>query len=295
MKNLIKEKSFGTHDGSFHADEVTACALLVLYDLIDPKQILRTRDPKLLDQCEYVCDVGGQYNPSNKRFDHHQSDYQGALSSAGMILLYLKEQKVIEPKLYEYFNHSLIIGIDAVDNGKDKPKFGHCSFSGVIANFVSVEYDCPKQKMEQAFFDALSFVLGHLRRLRERFTYIQSCTEDVKKAMKEGKEVLYFEKAMPWMESFFALGGEKHPAVFVIMPSGAHWKLRGIPPTYEDRMNVRLHHPESWAGLINDELKHATNIPGAIFCHKGRFISIWETKEDAFQALKLILSGSESS
>jgi len=32
-----------------------------------------------------------------------------------------------------------------------------------------------------------------------------------------------------------------------------------------------------------------THIDGAVFCHKGRFISIWETKEDAMKALNQIL------
>ena len=54
-------------------------------------------------------------------------------------------------------------------------------------------------------------------------------------------------------------------------------------------LKVRVPLPEAWAGLQDEELKKATGIPGAIFCHKGRFISVWETKEDALQALKKIL------
>ena len=60
---MIK-RSVGTHDGSFHADEVTACALLLTFGLIDRDKIVRSRDPKILDECEYVCDVGGIYDPS---------------------------------------------------------------------------------------------------------------------------------------------------------------------------------------------------------------------------------------
>nr|NGX27459.1 hypothetical protein [Chlamydiota bacterium] len=37
-------RSLGTHDGSFHADEVSACALLLVFDLIDRDKIFRTRD-----------------------------------------------------------------------------------------------------------------------------------------------------------------------------------------------------------------------------------------------------------
>ena len=74
---MIKKRSFGTHDGSFHADEVSACALLLLFKRIDRDKIVRSRDPLLLAQCEYVCDVGGVYDPHIKRFDHHQLAYEG--------------------------------------------------------------------------------------------------------------------------------------------------------------------------------------------------------------------------
>jgi len=73
------------------------------------------------------------------------------------------------------------------------------------------------------------------------------------------------------------------------MPTGKQWKLRGIPPSYEKRMQVRLPLPKEWAGLIDDELKEKSQISGAIFCHKGQFISVWETKEDAIKACDYIL------
>jgi uncharacterized UPF0160 family protein len=73
------------------------------------------------------------------------------------------------------------------------------------------------------------------------------------------------------------------------MPIGKEWKLRGIPPTNKRRMEVRLPLPEEWAGLHEKELEKASQIKGAIFCHKGRFISIWKTKEAAMQALKYVL------
>jgi uncharacterized UPF0160 family protein len=92
------------------------------------------------------------------------------------------------------------------------------------------------------------------------------------------------------MDSFFEMEGTTHPAQFVVMPSGKHWKLRGIPPNSQDRMKVRTPLPQSWAGLLEEELKLLTGIPGAIFCHKGRFISVWETRADAEKALELVLN-----
>ncbi|MGC2595394.1 MAG: MYG1 family protein [Rhabdochlamydiaceae bacterium] len=287
---MIK-RSVGTHDGSFHADEVTACALLLVFGQIDKNQIVRSRDLKLLSECEYVCDVGGIYDPALKRFDHHQSEYRGDLSSAGMVWLYLKEEEIVDEVTYEFFNRSLILGVDAHDNGRVTPEVGTCTFSHIITNFVPPLYDAPKEEQTRAFFEALDFVEGHLKRLKERFYYSQACREKVAQSMKGKDKFLFFDEAMPWMDSFFEMGGETHPALFVVMPSGGHWKLRGIPPTFEERMKVRMPLPQEWAGLLNDDLKRASGIPGAIFCHKGRFISVWETKEDVFKALDYVLGG----
>jgi uncharacterized UPF0160 family protein len=282
----MKPRSLGTHDGSFHADEVTAAALLVTFNLIDPDGIVRSRDMKELECCEYICDVGGVYDPSFKRFDHHQVDYDGLLSSAGMILLYLYEKGILDDRRFHFLNHSLVMGVDAHDNGRVTLEPGVCSFSQVISNFVPPMYDASENIMNKAFHEAVTFAAGHIQRLLDRYNYVEACRQQVEIAMKHKTEVLVFDKAMPWMDVFFEMGGEKHPAKFVIMPSGTHWKLRGIPPNTRDRMQVRKPLPQAWAGLMNDQLKKVSGIQGAVFCHKGRFISVWETKEDALKALK---------
>jgi len=288
MQNKIL-RSVGVHDGMFHADEVTACALLVLFDLVDECHIVRTRDPNKLEQCEYVCDVGGVYDPTLKLFDHHQVSYQGPLSSAGMILLYLRDKKVIDPEEYSFFQNSLVKGVDEHDNGKAPQYTGLCSFSHVIANYAPISYEMSSADIDQLFFDAFHFALGHLRRLKERFVYTKSCRKIVQEQMEKNTKCLYFQESLPWLDSFFVLGGREHPALFVIMPSQGHWKLRGIPPDYEHRMQVRVPLPQNWAGLLGEQLQKESGISGAIFCHKGRFISVWETKEDALQALHYVL------
>jgi uncharacterized UPF0160 family protein len=54
-------------------------------------------------------------------------------------------------------------------------------------------------------------------------------------------------------------------------------------------MKVRLPQPIQWAGLLDEDLKRVSGISGAVFCHKGRFISVWETREDALKALEYTL------
>jgi len=281
--------SLGIHDGIFHADEVTAAAFLVLSGLVNRDNIVRTRDVEKLARCEFVCDVGGVYNPQKKLFDHHQADYKGDLSSAGMILLYLQERKIISEEEYKMFNNSLVIGIDAHDNGKAPQEVGYSSFSHVIANFTPISYSITPEEIDSHFFEALSFVEGHLHRLKKRYEYNVACRKIVATSMAQCHTCLFFDKMIPWQESFFALGGKEHPALFIIMPAGEHWKLRAIPPDYEHRMQVRLPLPEKWAGLLEEDLKKVTGLPGAVFCHKGRFTSVWQTKEEAILALKMVL------
>lgn len=287
MDDKIIKKSLGTHDGSFHADETVACALLLLYELVQKDKIYRTRDTNELNQCEYVCDVGGIYDEKLKRFDHHQKEYTGDLSSAGMILLYLKNHGFMDALLYDHFNNCLIKAVDAHDIGKIEAK--GFSFSQIIANFLPIDYNASSKEKDLAFMKAVEFTCAHLRRKQDRFFYTRRCLEKVKKTMESKKKYLIFDESIPWIDAFFELGGESHPALFIIMPTQSHWKLRAIPPDTNNRMKVRLHLPLEWAGLHADELSAVSKIDGAIFCHKGRFISIWKTKEDAIKALKYVL------
>lgn len=290
MENSAKiPRSFGTHDGTFHADEVTACALLLLFNIIDEDKIIRTRNLEELSRCEYVCDVGGIYDPARKLFDHHQMDYQGPMSSAGMILLYLQQIGMLTPKEHDFFYQVIIMGVDAHDNGRELHSKGVTTYSHIISNFTPILYDVDSTVQNAAFFEALAFARGHFERMWKRYQYMHSCRQQVADAMAQGKDCLIFDKSIPWLEIFFELEGAKHPAKFVIMPADQHWKLRGIPPTLEEKMKVRHPLPKEWAGLLENELCKVSGIKGAIFCHKGRFISVWETREDALKALNYVL------
>jgi uncharacterized UPF0160 family protein len=287
-EHSIIPRSFGTHDGTFHADDVTACAMLLHLGLIDKDKIIRTRDLSALATCEYVCDVGGIYEPPLKRFDHHQVDYIGALSSAGMVLDYLRSSRFLQSKEADFLNNSLVRGIDAHDNGKDPQLPGYCLFSHVISNYNPIYYETSAEELYAAFIAAVEFTVGHLQRLLERYRYNQSARGEVQKIMNNSKDYLLFDRHIPWMDAFFDLGGERHPAKFVIMPIGGQWKLRGIPPTNDERMRVRIPLPAAWAGLMDKDLTAVSGISDAVFCHKGRFISVWKTMAAALAAVDRI-------
>ncbi|KAI9815006.1 MAG: hypothetical protein M1827_002849 [Pycnora praestabilis] len=125
----------GTHNGHFHADEALAVYLLRLLPTYSPSQLVRTRDPALLETCHTVVDVGGEYSPTNHRYDHHQRTFTTTfpqhstkLSSAGLIYLHfgkaiiaqhtkLSEESSEVSILWEKLYADFVEALDAHDNG----------------------------------------------------------------------------------------------------------------------------------------------------------------------------------
>lgn len=52
----------GTHSGTFHCDEALGCFLLRQTPAFKDADVVRTRDPKVLQDLDIVIDVGGTYD-----------------------------------------------------------------------------------------------------------------------------------------------------------------------------------------------------------------------------------------
>src|SRR3989344_8466592 len=65
-----------THNGRFHIDELFGIAAVMLA-YPGKHQVLRTRDMEVVASADVVIDVGGIYDPSKNRFDHHQEGGAG--------------------------------------------------------------------------------------------------------------------------------------------------------------------------------------------------------------------------
>ncbi|KAI9900052.1 hypothetical protein N3K66_004314 [Trichothecium roseum] len=137
----------GTHSGHFHADEALAVHMLRMLPAYSASPLVRTRDPKVLETCHTVVDVGGEYDAARHRYDHHQRGFDAVfpgrptkLSSAGLVYLHFgraliagklgasptaagtgtgtvtedsPDVSLLHDKLYESF----IEALDAHDNG----------------------------------------------------------------------------------------------------------------------------------------------------------------------------------
>ncbi|KAK0660410.1 metal-dependent protein hydrolase [Cercophora samala] len=128
--------AIGTHNGHFHADEALAVYMLRKHiPTYANAKLVRTRDPKLLDECDIVVDVGGEYEPARHRYDHHQRTFSTTfperatkLSSAGLVYMHFGKQiiarRLSQPEESEQVSLvwnkiylSFVEALDAHDNG----------------------------------------------------------------------------------------------------------------------------------------------------------------------------------
>ena len=143
----------GTHNGHFHADEALAVYMLRLLPDYQAAPLVRTRDQTVLDTCHTVVDVGGTYDDSKKRYDHHQRtfntpfpDHTTKLSSAGLVYMHYgkaiiaqhaklpvehPDVELIYQKLYDDF----IEAVDAHDNGINQYDSSQLEKAGVEKRF----------------------------------------------------------------------------------------------------------------------------------------------------------------
>lgn len=114
-RSMTASKTIGTHSGTFHADESLACFLLLQTAQFRHAQIVRSRDPQVLDKLDILVDVGQVYDPAAHKYDHHQREFQDTLdekhfirlSSAGLI--------------YKHFGREVLL--DIVKNLPSLPNF----------------------------------------------------------------------------------------------------------------------------------------------------------------------------
>lgn len=289
----------GTHNGVFHADDVMACAILSIAHNHEI-EIIRTRNPKTLDDCTIVCDVGGVYDPANNRFDHHQRSFDLVrpngikYSSAGLVWEKFGHM-ICGQEVWEKVNSSLIQGIDALDNGQKLHSEGSKVFQGMqVQSFSSLiamlnptwQEPNDEASMLFAFRKAMDMAIEILWRSIRAAEGEVAAKKIVETAIENAVSgVVVLEQFVPWQETVV-----NHPEIiYVVFPDhNGQWMVQCAPKalgSFESRRPL----PESWAGLRDSKFAQASGDPDGIFCHAGRFICGSGSKKGAiFLALKAL-------
>lgn len=276
-----------THSGPFHADDVLAWALIKVFYAPDA-QVVRTRKPDQIKAADIVFDVGGQFDPSSLRFDHHQSAYEGPLSSAGMVLDWLEGSEHVEPSVATKLRADFVDYVDAVDNGRLLPDRSVPCFARIVELFTAgpttaAEYD-------RAFLRAGGVAEGMVRGVIAEVELVREARATVLAAMQEardaGRAVIFFDRYHKWKTVYYEHGGADHPTDYVVFPGiEGTWRVIAIAPE-EHSFAQKRPLPEAWAGLTGSALSQVTGVEGSLFCHKNRFIAVFQTREAAVQALE---------
>nr|XP_020492416.1 UPF0160 protein MYG1, mitochondrial [Labrus bergylta] len=327
-------KKIGTHNGSFHCDEVLACFFLRQLPEYKDAEIIRTRDPTKLSECDVVVDVGGEFDPTRHRYDHHQRTFSETfnslcpekpwvtkLSSAGLVYLHfgrqllaqltkLKEEdrqlEVLFDKLYDNF----VEEVDAVDNGisqyDGEARYSVSSTLSARVGHLNPRWNSKSQDTEEGFRQAMKMVGEEFL---DRLEFYQSswfpAREVVEKAIKErhqvdpsGEVVLFSLGGCPWKEHLFSLEKElqvETPIKFVLYADqNGQWRVQCVPAGLNTFQN-RLSLLEEWRGVRDEALSELSGIKSCIFVHSSGFIGGNKTQEGALEMARRTLQAAAQS
>ncbi|KAH7336802.1 metal-dependent protein hydrolase [Rhizoctonia solani] len=309
----------GTHNGTFHCDEALAVFLLRLTKEYAGASVTRTRDPKILETCDIVVDVGAVYDPEKLQFDHHQrgftevfgNGFKTKLSSAGLIYKHFgpeiitnklqlgpTDAKVQELwlKLYGDF----IEAIDGIDNGvfqypSDIPpayrnrtdlssRVGHLNprwNEPVDSDGVDARFQKASELTGTEFLGRLDYLANAWLPARD----LVSDALETRTQVDSTGRIILFEQFAPWKEHLFELESnlsisEDQKPFYVLYPDETGGNWRiQAVPVSPDSFESRKALPEVWRGVRDAKLDEVTGIPGGIFVHASGFIGGNKTKE----------------
>jgi uncharacterized UPF0160 family protein len=311
-----------THGGKFHADDAWAVAVIkVLYPAAE---LVRTRDPAIIERGDVVIDVGGIWDPASGRFDHHQKGFSGArqsgvpYASAGLVWREYGARCVAAlaaahtgqqlsddtaQQIAWAIDADIVQYLDLSDVGAAKNAPGGYGMSAVVSGYNLSWLDEERLGYGEAadayrlsqFHRAMDFLTDVMANAVKYRVGAMLALEQVRKAEAlEGGRLLYLRNsALPWSS---VVRKEMPKVLFVISHNigEQRYMLHTVPAT-ADTFEARADLPASWAGLRDAELAAVTGVPDAGFCHNGRFIAAAKSYEGihamALQALKEVEPG----
>ncbi|MBU0612034.1 MYG1 family protein [Patescibacteria group bacterium] len=302
MLFLKKKKILVTHDRSFHADDLFACAALCILLNIKKERfkIIRTRDEKIIKKGDYVFDVGGIYDLETNRFDHHQKGGAGKhengieYSSFGLVWKKFGEKICGNKDVANFIEQKIVLPIDAGDNGIVLAK---SNFEGIfpyeVGDVLSIFKPTSLEDLDknEQFFKALAWVKEILKREIKKANdqiEISKIIQNFYQNSKDKRLIVIDKPKVSRYEIWDALQDFKEP-LFIVYGDHEDWSVVAMRKEINDFGN-RKDFPSLWGGLTGEELQKITGVQDAIFCHNSLFLAGAKSKEGAIKLAKLALS-----
>lgn len=298
-----------THNGGFHADELMSS--VVLTRLYPDAQIVRSRGADWITPGadRIIYDVGGAYDADARIFDHHQRgaplrDDGQPLSSFGLIWRhfgrdYLAAMAVPAEHteaVYASFDANFVLPVDLVDNGAVSVSvagpLAAMTLPGLLEtlkpDFDETDPEAETRAFHAALTIARAFAEARVQRSAAKLR-AESIVLAAIAAAGPGR-VLELPQGMPFRPAIVKARADH--LLFVVHPRQQDWCVTGIRSS-DDGFALRADLPAGWAGLTAADLEAATGVPGAGFCHNGRFIAAAKTREAAMQMASLAVQAAE--
>ncbi len=321
----------GTHSGTFQADEAMGVWLLRQLPQYYKSKVVRTRDPDILAPLDIVIDVGGVYDHSKLRYDHHQRGFQETLSeigfdiklsAAGLVYRHYGKDIISEfypdlkgdaPKLdaaYRKMYQDFMAALDGIDNGveiADSPKYvDGTGLSRRVARMNSRWNDPEEGKdQEDARFERASAACGES--FLESLGHVVECDLAARnlveaallsrEAVDPGGEIVKFESGgMPWKSHLYELeelhGIEGHVKFVLYTDTAGMWRVQAVTVKGTAFTN-RISLCEEWRGVRDADLTRIAGIEGCTFCHNSGFIGGNKSFEGALEMAKVSIAKSK--
>lgn len=256
-KKMKSTKTIGTHSGTFHCDEALAVFMLRQTEEFKDADLVRSRDPKVLDGADIVVDVGGVYSPEAHRYDHHQRGFnevfgsgdhdQIKLSSAGLVYKHFGKHVIArymgvdetDPSvelLWLTLYAELIEGVDAIDNGvnatTEKAKYAVRTDLGSRVKRLNPEWNEPTSDeiYDTKFAEASRITGEEFLSFLHYYAKAWLPARDVVKAAMEKRfdvdasgQIVVFHQSCPWKDHLFTLepglpSPSGKPILYVLYP-----------------------------------------------------------------------------
>lgn len=303
-----------THNGVFHCDEVLACYMLKKTEKYKRATIVRTRDQSVIDSGDVVVDVGGVYDPTQNRFDHHQRDfgetfsdeYDIKLSSAGLVYKHFGREVVQRvscltkdhpdlEEIYQRVYKKFILPIDAIDNGVsmydgDTRYVVHTDLSSRISN-LNPDWNALEFTNADDWFSLAMGTAGlefdaQVRWYTNTWLPARHIVQTAFKTRKDRNMVL--PRSCPWSSHLRDIEGDNEEVLYVIwMDATSHtYRIRAVaksPGSFDTRKPL----PESWRAKKGDDLDAVTGVKGCVFVHASGFIGGHQTLGGAIRMAML--------
>jgi uncharacterized UPF0160 family protein len=278
-----------THNSRFHADDVfaVACVSIIEGDL----QIIRTRNSEIFKTGDYLIDIGGEYNPEKRYFDHHQKNGTGThdsgvpYASFGLIWKEYGEKLCGTKEAASVIEKKLVEPIDSIDNGIPICSSFHRIYPYSIQDTIFSFTATWKEKdfdFDSVFLDIVELakkVLSREIKIAKDTIEGLKIFEDIYNKTKD-KRILEMGTHYPYKDVM-----NKYPEVLFVVcpnPQSIEWKIEAVTENVRE-FAPRKMFPENWAGKRDKELSEITGVSDAVFCHSARFLAIAKTREGALK------------